>query len=159
MNQAILTHFRSSALMSRIVLKGIEPEQWDFISPILGSSVNWQVGHILLSKTIFGLELVTGEIPAWIDLELLKCCYDRGSSAVTLPLQHPDKNHLLSLMQQLDEKLEQTIPQVNPDNWNDLVLSPIPIVKTRGESALFAGGHQMYHNGQIALIKKLMRPI
>jgi uncharacterized damage-inducible protein DinB len=146
----------TSTFFTRMALKDLSEEQWEITPPALGTHVNWQFGHILLAKYHFGVELISGPNAGIFDVDLFKRCYDRGSDPCASAAYRPRKAALLEAAQNLDAALMHIIGGMDEADLAAPVKTFLPVVQSKHAALLFCGSHQMYHNGQLALVRKAL---
>jgi hypothetical protein len=137
-----------------MALKGLDEDQWATVPPGFSTSILWIFGHALLAKARFGLWLPAPEEPPLLDVLPYEASFERGTSIVNLRTEIFTKSRLIEDSLRIDEKLETLWPQWSQESAAKPLVSPIPMVTNLGESLLFAGSHQLYHAGQIALLRR-----
>ncbi len=153
---AIQDQLRTASFFTRMALKDLSEEQWEIAPPALGTHINWQFGHILIANYHFGVELVSGPMNSLFDLELFKRCYDRGSDPGVSDSFRPRKPALLEAAQNLDAAIMRITDGLEEADLAAPVKTFLPVVQSKHAALLFCGSHQMYHNGQLGLLRKTL---
>jgi uncharacterized damage-inducible protein DinB len=156
---ALLDNLKTASLFTRMALKGISAEQWNVTPPALGTNINWQFGHILVAHYHFGVQLIVGDRPGLFDAERLEKCYGRGTRADENWGMRPDKDELLAYAHALENALSDLASGLTDAELNQPVQTFIPVITSKHAALLFCGSHQMYHNGQLGLLRKALAQI
>lgn len=154
--QAIQDQLRTANFFTRMALKGLTESQWQTTPETLGTNVNWQFGHLLMGNYHFGIQLIIGDKPDLFDLGLYSQCYHRNTN----PLAHwdirPGKPELLIVAQAIETALAEVLNTIQEIELDSPVSTFNPAVTTKHAALLFCGSHQMYHNGQLGLLRKAL---
>lgn len=151
-----LGQLRTASLFTRMALKDLDEALWRVVPPGFSTHLQWVFGHALLAKARFGLWIPAPEADPVLNVPLYEACFERGSSSGSMPPEAPGKKILIEDARRLDEALERLWPAWAGQSPDRPVLSPIPMVRTLGESLLFASSHQLYHAGQFALLRRAL---
>jgi hypothetical protein len=122
----------------------------------LHSDLNWQLGHVILSKYFLGASCVFGHLDGFRQKYPLRdwgTIYGRGSN----PTDNKERVSTLTLLTALSDLNEELYPHIltmTPESLHDPALKEHPRAKTKRHALQFAAAHQMWHNGQMALIRK-----
>lgn len=156
----ILLQLDQAQLFTRMALKGLSEAQWNQIPEAfgapLGTHVNWQFGHILVSNYHLGVQLIVGHRPDLLDAKRYALCYGRGSSPLANTEDRPGKSELLDTAQRLDAALREIVSGLSDADLADCISTFVPGITNKLSSLLFCGAHQMYHNGQLGLLRKAL---
>lgn len=129
----------------------------------LNSSINWQIGHIIVSKYFHSVQSITdkeSEIILKINdkipiIELFKY-YFAGSNPLEDWKDRPNKDQLMEFKNEIDLATKLTLEMVTEKTLSEATEIGNPVAKTKYDALTFSFKHQMWHNGQIAMIKKII---
>lgn len=122
----------------------------------LHSDINWQLGHLLLSKYFLTSLCVFGRLDQFKNTHPLRkwgAIYGKGSDPQK-EAERVQTMNLLTALSDLNEELYPKILTMSPQMLTEKALKEHPRAKTKEHALQFAAGHQMWHNGQMALIRK-----
>jgi DinB superfamily len=151
---SILIQLDQAQLFTRMALKGLTEEQWNHTPEALGTHVNWQFGHILISNYHLGVQLIVGPRPDILEAKRYATCYGRGSSPLANAESRPGKAELLDTASRLDAALREIVAGLSDADLATPVSTFVPGITHKLSALLFCGSHQMYHNGQLGLLRK-----
>jgi hypothetical protein len=139
------------------LVKDVPAEDWHQTVEPLNTTLNWQVGHLVI--TLYYQALVCsgadrGSIKEQIPIKEYIAWYSIGSKPSAN--DRPTKNQLLQALEVVYNQVMKVLPTVSDDNLNEPVASAHPVAKTKGEALLWCSHHQSWHNGQIALTKRAL---
>lgn len=156
----ILQQLDQAQLFTRMALKGLSEEQWNQIPEAFGTplstQVNWQFGHILISNYHLGVQLIVGHRPDLLDAKRYATCYGRGTSPRDHADMRPGKAELLDTATRLDAALRAIVSDLSDSDLATPVSTFVPGITNKLSALLFCGAHQMYHNGQLGLLRKAL---
>ena len=141
------------------LIESVPGNYWKIQLSETQTNLNWQVGHILVSKYFHALACINGpmvELNQSLPISEYMSVYNVGSISNQQMEVKPDKERLLydlNIINQLALKMLEEISDVEITQKTEL---PNPVAETKYESLMWAFKHQMWHNGQIALIKKIL---
>lgn len=148
------THQKTLKLINEI------PFHYWLQSPkVLNTNVNWQVGHIIIANYLHGIASITGandKVRALIDIKSYVKYYGLNSDPTTFYEYKPDSTVLIN---QLKEIFNITLETLENTDFNNLEMPTEinnPGAKTKLEALLWLNQHQSWHNGQIALLKRIL---
>ena len=137
----------------------IQDNLWNETPAIIESNINWQMGHILVSKYFHGIasvweknESITNELP----LSEYQKFYSYGSDPKDNFERRPDKETLLSHFDTLNNFLKDRLDSLVADELPSATEMPNPVAKTKFKALMFCFKHQMYHNGQIGILRRIL---
>lgn len=138
-------------------------DEKDFgIVPTLGTSVNWEVGHIIISKYFHAIQSILDKdhkiivnINTKLPIPDLFKYYFAGSNPKESWKNRPDKKQLLEFGKEIDIAAIQILELLTEKNLKEPT-SGNPVAKIKYDALTFTFKHQMWHNGQIAMIKRIV---
>jgi hypothetical protein len=137
----------------------LEEEHWSSSPPGLDTNINWQIGHVLVGLYFQALVCTGGRrealkeqipFPAYIDF------YKMGTHARNQLAEKPGKAELLQGLQATYAAVVATLEAMDPAQLDEAVAARHPLAKTKREVLMWCTHHQMWHNGQISLLKRLL---
>lgn len=141
-------------------IKNIDIEKWDVSPEILETNMNWQIGHLILANYLHGIASISGvneQVRERINMQDFKKFYGPGS----LPTMHldekPNNEELLDLYEFIFDLIFIEINKINMEELNSETSIPNPIAKTKYEALMTLIKHQSWHNGQIAILDRVIR--
>jgi len=149
-----------AAEMTQKLVKKVDEADWMTPPKIIASNINWQVGHILIAKYFHSIMCVIGRQKPYKEQMPLKdyaAWYAMGSNPAAFADSKPSKEKLLADLAFMDEKVLQTIDSISEEDLDQEVLEENPMAKTKYEALNWSYMHQMWHNGQIAMIKRVLK--
>lgn len=141
----------------------VEPvplDKWKIIPPTVESSMDWQIGHLIISYYFHSIMVIRGH-----QMDILQQLPIRDYSALFTqsgPSQSVGKVDSATLMEHLQFMQQKslailaTLQDSELDNPLEPTPTPHPIATTKGEAIDWNIKHTMYHCGQIGLIKRVV---
>ncbi len=138
-------------------------KHWEMI-PALSTSMNWQVGHIIISKYFHAVQSIVEdsnnlmqELCGEFSAEDFFSHYFAGSDPTAEWENRPKKDRLLRLFVLLNAKTNNLLDSLTDADLDDATCIANPIAKTKYDALTFCFKHQMWHNGQIAMISRIQQ--
>jgi hypothetical protein len=129
-------------------VEGLSHEDSLVQPPPGGNCANWILGHILFHRNVI-LDAM-GEPRAWTDAGAAR--YDRGSEAITGEAEGVVRMEvLLELLGTSYDRLVVAIGRVDAERLEQ----PGPVRGTLGQWLSFLALHEMYHSGQLGLVRRI----
>ncbi len=142
------------------LIKSIPDSSWYTIPEVIESNIAWQIGHLIVSQNYNGIIVVAGlnkRIFEQVPLKEYAQLYGFGSKADT---KGPSPEDLRKQLDFVDDLVREQLNQLDEDELDQpLVPSrfPHPFAKTKYEALTWNFGHEMWHAGQIAMIKRIVK--
>lgn len=140
-------------------LEAIPAEQWHIIPTEAQLSVNWLSGHIIAAKYFHGVASVEG----WTRLlnkPYTASFYGKNynmTTTATVPREdQPGKEQILKDLADLDAYCLHLLKNMTPETLQEPVAVENPVANVKQEALVFCSHHQMYHNGQLSNLKKVL---
>ena len=135
-------------------------EKWDVLAGGIGSTLTWQVGHLVVSTYYHSVWVVAGhqmDVLQQMPLKQYGELFTQASPENAIGQVKPDilRQHL-RLMQ---EKSLSIISKISEAALNDaLEPTPVahPVAKTKFEAIDWNIKHTMYHCGQIGILRRIV---
>lgn len=135
-------------------------EKWNIIPQTVESSIDWQLGHLIISHYFHSIMVIRGH-----QMDILQQFPIRDYSelftvaAPSLSVGKVDSAKLvedLQVMQQKSLAILATLQASELDNPLEPIPTPHPIATTKREAVDWNIQHTMYHCGQLGLIKRVV---
>ncbi|UKN02958.1 hypothetical protein K6119_05445 [Paracrocinitomix mangrovi] len=150
---------------TKSILSDVEEVEWGY-NERAGTSINWLVGHMIISKYFHSIMSVLNadgvlikEIHKEIPIESYFKYYFAGSQPNADWLERPGKEVLMKQLNFINNVCVEMIPLLNEAGLDAATEIKNPVAISKYEALAFTFKHQMWHNGQIAMCKRLMRDI
>lgn len=145
------------------LISGIDEKDFRIVHS-LKTSINWEVGHLIISKYFHAVQSIVNEqneiiaaLKQKIPIDDFYTYYFVGSNPIADWENRPNKIQLLEYNQEMDKATNQVIEKMNEKTLNEKTEINNPVARSKYEALAFAFKHQMWHNGQIAMIKRIAR--
>ncbi len=142
------------------LLESVPLEKWEVLPEVLQTSVNWQVGHLIVSHYYHSIWVVKGfqmEIARAIPLQAYGETFTSGAPGEAVGKF--DSKKLLEHLHFVQEQSLQTLSGLQ----GEVLPSPLeptgfphPIATTKREAIEWNIQHTMYHNGQLGLLARVL---
>ncbi|GAB4042722.1 DinB family protein [Spirosoma jeollabukense] len=135
-------------------------DKWRIIPPVVESSIDWQLGHLIISQYFHSIMVIRGH-----QMDILQQLPIRDYSewfTVSSPSLSVGKVESVKLladlqfMQQKSLAILATLEDSELDNLLEPTATPHPIATTKREAIDWNIKHTMYHCGQLGLIKRVV---
>lgn len=142
------------------LVEALPLDKWQIIPPTVESSINWQVGHLIISQYFHSIMVIRGhqmdifqQLPIrdyseWFNLS--------GPAQSVGQVESAKLGADLLVMQQKSLAILATLQVSELDNPLEPTPTPHPIATTKREAIDWNIKHTMYHCGQIGLIKRVV---
>ncbi len=141
------------------LISDFSTENWLEIPAVLNSNLNWQIGHIILANYLHGIASISGmnkkfsqavNVPDYIKF------YGPKSQPSDFLSEKPSTAELMVVYELTFSIIFKTIENIALTDLENDTAIPNPSVKTRYEALLWMSQHQSWHNGQIAILKRVL---
>jgi len=153
---------QETRLMTKKLIKDISDDLWYETPEIIHSNIAWQIGHLIIAQMYHSISVITGsskKISEVIPLKYYIPKYGMGSD----PADHKEiKPRPEQLREQLDFINDVAIKELRKldDGELDEALAPTrsthPIARTKYEALTWSFKHEMWHCGQISILKRVL---
>ena len=138
----------------------ISNDRWMTTPIVIETNLNWQMGHVFLATYLHGIASITGvnmSVRNKIDLKAYVKYYGPDSN----PLNNIDKKPCadkLKLLYELGYKLTCEILEKIKESDLDMPTEITnPSAKTKYEALMWLIQHNSWHNGQIAVLRRVLK--
>ncbi|GAB3806806.1 hypothetical protein GCM10028819_42880 [Spirosoma humi] len=142
------------------LVETLPPDKWHIIPATVESSIDWQIGHLLISHYFHSIMVIRGH-----QMDILQQLPIREYSewfTIAAPFQSVGKvdsaklKEDLLFMQQKSLAILATVQASELDDPLEPTPTAHPIATTKREAIDWNIKHTMYHCGQIGLIKRVV---
>jgi len=141
-------------------IENISTEKWNETPPVLESNMNWQIGHITLANYLHGIASISGpneKIRSLVDMQQFVKWYGPKSQPKEFLDEKLNVEQLLSLYNLVLEIIYENINNFDIDKLkDDSTAVPNPSAQTKLDALLTLVNHQSWHNGQIAVLNRVL---
>jgi len=143
------------------LIDSVLPEKWDIIAEGVGSTISWQVGHLIVSIYYHSIMTTVGHIPELLEKMDLRfytkvCGYDTFAQEM---VGKRSPQHLKADLESMQGQSLEVIKSLSVTDLHKTVEPtkvPHPVAKTKFEAIDWNIKHTMWHCGQMATIKRLV---
>lgn len=155
----IRQQFQLSQGWTKKLVEELDEKYWKETPPEVNSNINWQVGHIATTLYFQALVCIGGSrdrIKEELPVGELINLYKRGTQAAELSEEKPGKAELLMALSIIFEEVEKALNELQPSSLDEPVVVQHPVAGTKREVLSWCTHHQMWHNGIISLLKRVL---
>ena len=141
------------------LITDIDKDEWLLSPEVLNTNVNWQIGHLFMANYLHGVASVSGVNPTIrekADIASFKKFYV-ASNPLDFTEEKPSADQLLELYELIFDLTEQGLATLTEASLDEATAIPNPEAKTKYEALMHLAEHQIWHNGQIAMLKRVMK--
>ncbi len=152
--QVISTKEKTDKLIS-----DISTEMWFDTPEILNTNLNWQIGHIILANYLHGIASISGankELNEKINVPYYIKYYGPKSNPTDFKNEKPCQKELLEIYEFTLSLVLNNLNELTEVELKGNTEIPNPVVKTKYEALKWLSHHQSWHNGQIAILKRVL---
>ncbi|WP_196892756.1 DinB family protein [Aureivirga marina] len=149
------THTKTNQLIEKI-----PAEKWNTTPEILETNMNWQLGHLILANYLHGIASISGPnelIRSKINIPDYIKFYGPNSSPTKFNEEKPDNTTLKTIYSILLEEIKKQIETIKEEDLISETAIPNPAAKTKKEALSLLYKHQSWHNGQIAMLGRILK--
>ena len=137
----------------------ISLEKWFETPDVLKTNLNWQIGHVILANYLHGIASISGaneqfrekvNVPDFIKY------YGPKSNPSDFEKEKPSPEKLLDIYNFTLSLVFENVDSLSDADLEDETAIPNPAAKTKYEALLWLSQHQSWHNGQIAILKRVL---
>lgn len=143
----------------RSLVQRVDFKDWYEIPEGINTNIAWQVGHLIISK-YFQLVVApmgsTREIYEIMPFKEYLALYGIGTKATSKVANCPEPEYLLTKYDEVQQFVIRKIGEFDVSTINEPTVVPHPLAKTRYEALMWSFQHEIWHCGQIAMIRRAM---
>lgn len=141
------------------LIRDIPHDKWDETPDIIKSNMNWQIGHIILANYLHGIASISGvnsefrekvNVPDYIKF------YGPKSSPADFEEEKPSREELMGIYEFTLSTTLKGLESLNEDDLEKETEVRNPAAKTKYQALMWLSQHQSWHNGQIAVLKRIL---
>jgi hypothetical protein len=120
--------------------------------------IAWQVGHLAIAEYRLGLERIRGQRDddeSLVSGHFLKV-FGRGSVPDPDPLGYPSVQEIRQVFDRVHVRTMSELPALSDPTLDAPPVVAHPLCETKGQILGWCARHEMFHAGQIALIRRLL---
>lgn len=141
-------------------IEAIELQKWLSTPEILETNMNWQIGHLILANYLQGIASITGpneSVRNRINMKDFVAYYGPKSNPNLYMEEKPTNEELLELYNFIFEVVFLEIDKISIEELNNDTKVPNPSAKTKYDALTTLFKHQSWHNGQIAILNRVLK--
>ena len=141
------------------LIDGFKPSEWLQTPKTLHSNVNWQIGHIIVANYLHGIASFTGpnaDVREKLDIKSYVKFYGLKSDPTNYFEYKPNTATLKEQLDFIYQLVLETIEHTDFKKVNEPTKVKNPGAKTQMEAILWLIQHQSWHNGQLAILKRVL---
>lgn len=153
-DQIILAKEKTDNLISDISI-----EKWFETPDVIKSNINWQIGHIILANYLHGIASISGANEAFrekVNVANYIKYYGPKSNPTAFENEKPSRDILIEIYEFTLLIILKNIENLTPNDLEKDTEIPNPVVKTKYQALLWLSQHQSWHNGQIAILRRIL---
>jgi uncharacterized damage-inducible protein DinB len=155
---AAIDRLEMSRRRTKDFIADLTPSEWFWHPAEFVTHVAWQVGHLAVSEYNLCLRRVRGRTDA--DESLISDAFiDKfklGSTPVAGAVNYPPIAEIQRVFDAVHAQAVAELTKLSDEELNVPVEQPHPLFRTKMGSVDYASGHELVHNGQIGLLRRLM---
>jgi len=159
-NQILTKDFQFINNWTNSLITDLNESQWMQTLPEIGTNIHWIAGHILHDNYWHSIGWVTqpsNEFQKNFDISRFEKYFKKGSNPLIFIEERPSRGEILESLSLLNAEILKIVKNITRDELEQKTLISSPVAKNKYESLSFAVKHQMLHNGQIAMIKRILK--
>lgn len=153
-DQFILAKDKTDKLISDISAKN-----WLVTPDVIQSNINWQIGHIILANYLHGIVSISGRNEKFKEkvnvADYIKY-YGPKSIPTDFKNEKPSMEKLIEIFQFTSSIVLKNLETMTSNDLEKNTEIPNPAVDTKYQALLLLSQHQSWHNGQIAILKRVL---
>lgn len=141
------------------LVQDLDEAYWTQSPEGLKTNINWQVGHVLVGLYFQALVCTGGSregLKEQFPLSEFIACYRMGTHPDEGLEQKPGKEALLQALQACYAAVMAMLDSLEGGQLDEPVATRHPLASTKREVLVWCTHHQMWHNGQISMLKRLL---
>lgn len=141
------------------LIDSFDPSQWLETPPVLKTNVNWQLGHLLVSKYFHSIVSITPDRPdlsPYFSMRQYRSFYARGTQPETLT-EAPSPEKLLADFKVIQTEAISVLESLTDEMLDQPTEMENPVAKTKYEALTWSFKHHMWHGGQLSTLKRVLK--
>lgn len=140
-------------------IKSFKSENWNISPEIVETNMNWQIGHIILANYLHGIASISGAneiVRNRINMKDFITFYGPNSSPIKFLDEKPKSEELIEIYDFIFDLIKLELDKIQIEELNNTTEIPNPSAKTKYDALLTLFKHQSWHNGQIAILNRVI---
>lgn len=157
--EIIKNELKNVSSWTEMLISNIDDQLWKTTPENIGTNFNWLVGHIIHDKYFHAIACIskqTFNLTETLDTSNYQQFYEVGTSPTTALSDKPGTTQLKTDLQIVDSAVNNVLDNLSEQDLQNSTLLNNPVADTKYEALMWAIKHQMWHNGQIALMKRIL---
>ncbi len=141
------------------LINKIPTELWMVSPTLLNTNLNWQIGHVFLANYLHGIASISGPSPIlrkMINVKEFVKFYGLDSDPLSYTNEKPSKEKILTLYNYGFELIFKELEKLKDTDLDKPTEIPNPGAKTKYQALMWLFKHQSWHNGQIAILIRVL---
>jgi len=141
------------------LIEKIELSKWNVTPEIIETNMNWQIGHIILANYLHGIASISGandEIREKLNIKDFIKFYGLKSNPSSHINEKPKNEKLKDIYIFIFELIWLELKKVKESDLNEKTEIPNPGANTKYEALMMLFKHQSWHNGQLAILNRIL---
>lgn len=138
--------------------KNLSADEWFWSPAEYTTHIAWQIGHLAVSEYNLCLRRLRGRTKE--DESLIPDAFIEhfklGSQPVSGAVNYPPLDEIKRVFDAVHAQVLRELAALTDEDLNVPVTEPHPLFKTKLGAVDYASGHELVHNGQIGLLRRLM---
>ncbi len=158
-NQILTKEFQFIHNWTTGLISSLDEEQWKITPSRVDTNVHWISGHILHDNYWHAIGCISQpshEFQNVLEIGRFKKYFEKDSDPLGHIGERPSREEILDGLSFCNKEALKIVKDITGEELEQQTLIPNPVAKTKYESLSFAIKHQMWHNGQIAMIKRMI---
>lgn len=141
------------------LIKNIPSSKWNTTPSVLNTNMNWQIGHLILANYLHGIASLSGaneKVRKKIDLPNFIKFYGPKSTPIEFQEEKPTHQELIELYEFVFDLILKELETLSTDSLLQPTEIPNPSAATKYDALITLFTHQYWHNGQIAILNRVL---
>ncbi|WP_282081241.1 DinB family protein [Aquimarina algiphila] len=141
------------------LISNLDNVGWNVTPSAVATNIHWIAGHILHDNYWHAIACVdqpSRKFQNVLEISRFKKYFEKDSDPLAYKDERPTREIILDSLSICNKEVLRIVKNITEEEFQQQTLIPNPVAKTKYESLSFAIKHQMWHNGQIAMIKRII---
>ncbi len=159
-NQILIKEFNFISQWTDNLVADVCQDEWLKTPDHIHTNLHWILGHIMHNKYWHALGCIktpTSELVKTLKIGEFDKYFQKDSDPTLQEAEKQSVAIIQACLWELDREIIDNLQHFREDEFNEETIVFNPVATTKYESLSFAIKHQMWHNGQIAMIKRILR--
>jgi hypothetical protein len=142
------------------LISDISGDKWFDTPDVIKSNLNWQIGHIILANYLHGIASISGaneEFRAKVNVPDYIKFYGPKSNPSDFIEEKPSREALIDIHEFTLSIILKSLENLTDTDLEKGTEVPNPAAKTKYQALLWLPQHQSWHNGQIAILRRILK--